>query len=107
MPSFKEMYKPALLSAKNLGKKTITTTIEAIYPEFITGNTGTSTERLVIEWDEGMQRLALNKTNGNILCKAFGDDYGEWVGKRIKISTVKTQYMGQTVDGLLVEPVKK
>lgn len=106
MPSFKEMYKPALLSAKTLAKKTLTLTIEDIKPETIKSNSGADKESLIIEADDGAIRISLNKTNGNILAKAWGDDYAEWVGKKVKVTTQKTQFMGTPCDGILLTPIK-
>jgi len=54
---------------------------------------------------EGHKPMVVNATNWDALADAFGDDSDEWVGRKIKIRCVKTQYAGKPVDGLRVEPL--
>ena len=46
-----------------------------------------------------------NKTNGNILCDAFGDDDKAWIGKKIKLKKVRQNVFGKMQDTIVVEPV--
>ena len=107
MPSFRDLYKKPLLSAKNLGKKTLTGVITTIYPETIKDPKGKTEDKLVLELDDDTTRIALNKGNAVALASAFGDDYTEWQGKKVKVLTQKTHFMGEQVDGLLVVPITK
>ena len=107
MPSFKDIYRTPLLSAKTLGKKTITGPIESVNVEPVKGQSGETQTKIVIEMCGGDIRIALNKGNAINLGKVLGEDYEKWVGKRVKVTTHPTQFMGQPVDGLLVEPSRK
>ena len=106
MPSIKDLYRPALLSAKSLAKKRIIGKIEAAYPESVKGTDKDSRTKVVIELDKGKVRIALNKTNALALAESFGDDYSLWVGKKIVVSTGPTTYMGNPTDGIIVRPTK-
>lgn len=107
MADFRDIYKTPLLSAKTLGKKTFVSTISMVYPETITDDKGHSKDTLIIELDDGDVRISLNKTNATELADAFGRDYNEWQGRKVKIGVTKREFMGKPCDGLLVSPVKK
>ena len=107
MADITDIYRTPLLSAKTLGKAVLTCTIEACYPETVTGEDKQSKDRLIIEMNDGDTRVSLNKTNAMLLAAAFGKDYDNWVGKKIKISTQKVDMRGTKVDGLLITPLKK
>jgi len=107
MSSARQYYKIALLSAKVLGKRTITSTINAAYPETVVGSDKTAKDRIIIEIEDGETRIALNKNNANALIEAYGDDYDEWNGKKVRVTTKPETYMGQPTMGLNVQSVKK
>ena len=46
-----------------------------------------------------------NKSSGNIMCEAWGDDTTKWVGKRFKITLVKVNVFGKIKDSIVVEPI--
>lgn len=106
MASFRDIYKKPLLSAKNLGKRVINAKILECYPETMTDKNNNSKDTLIIELDDNETRISLNKGNAVELAKSFGDDYTEWVGRRVKVTTHKTEYMGKSCDGLLVTAIK-
>lgn len=101
MADFRDIYKTPFMSAKTLGKKVLTVTISAAYPETI-GAAGESRDKLVIEWDDGDARVALNKTNAVELAKHYGRDWNEWVGKKVIVKVGPTSYMGKPCDGVFV-----
>ena len=107
MPSFRDLYKTPLLSAKRMTEKEIKGVITAVYPETIKGSDGKTSDRLVIEIGDAEFRLALNKGNAIRLGEKFGEEYDQWVGKKVSITKHKTQYMGSPTDGLLVTPLGK
>jgi hypothetical protein len=107
MASIKQVYKVALLSAKVLGKRKFTSTITASYLETVTGSDKSSKDRVIIEVEDGETRIALNKNNANNLAKVFGDDYEEWIGKKVLVGIKPEEYMGKKCDGLDIQPVKK
>lgn len=106
MASFKELYKPALLSADKLKKGIITGKIVNIGFEQVKGSDGDMKDRIIIELDDEKTRISLNKTNGNILADAYGDETDDWIGKKIKVTTAMTTFMGKPCPGLVLTPVK-
>lgn len=46
-----------------------------------------------------------NKSNGNAMVEAFGEDTDRWVGKRFKINLVKVRVFGKLKDSIVVEPL--
>ena len=45
-----------------------------------------------------------NKSNGNILVEAFGEDTEKWMGKRFKITMTKVRVFGKIKDSIVVDP---
>ena len=62
---------------------------------------------------EGSEKLAKeaektftpNKTNGNILVEAFGEETRNWIGKEFKIVMGKTTVFGKVKDTIIIEPL--
>jgi hypothetical protein len=54
---------------------------------------------------EDEKPMVLNASNLETLSDAFGDDTDAWPGHRIKVRCVRTQFQGNAVDGLRVEPI--
>ena len=46
-----------------------------------------------------------NKSNGNILVDAFGEETNKWVGKKFKITMAKVRVFGKIKDSIIVEPL--
>ena len=46
-----------------------------------------------------------NKSNGNILVEAFGDETSAWIGKRFKINLAKVRVFGKVKPSIVVEPL--
>lgn len=51
--------------------------------------------------------LVVNKTNGDVLAAAFGDDTRDWEGQEIELFAMPVQFQGKTVDGLRVRVPRK
>jgi hypothetical protein len=48
--------------------------------------------------------LVLNKTNGNMLCKLYGDDTDDWVGRLVQLTSMTTEFSGKVVDCIRLRP---
>ena len=46
-----------------------------------------------------------NKSNGNVLVEAFGEDTSKWMGRQFKIELVKTKVFGKVKPSIVVEPL--
>lgn len=50
--------------------------------------------------------LVMNKTNGNNIAAAYGDDMDTWTGAMIALYPARVDFQGRTVDAVRVRPVK-
>ena len=46
-----------------------------------------------------------NKSNGNVMVEAWGEDTDKWVGKRFKIELGKVNVFGKFKDSIMVKPL--
>ena|SRR3990167_2075910 len=59
----------------------------------------------VIYFHELEKGLVLNATNGKTICKLYGEEMEEWVGKKIAIFCKDDiEYAGELVSGIRVRP---
>ena len=62
-------------------------------------------EKWVLYFAECEKGLALNSTNGKILCKLFGEEMNDWPGKRIAVYVKDdVEYAGETVSAIRIRP---
>lgn len=47
-----------------------------------------------------------NKTNGNILTEAFGEETKNWIGKKFKIDLVKVRVFKELKNSIIVVPLE-
>ena len=80
-------------------KQDMTVTITSCLKETV----GQDDERkLVLRFENGGRAMILNKTNGDTLADAYGDDYDTWAGHEITLFVVPNVYQGKP--GLRVRP---
>ena len=64
---------------------------------------------LQVMFDDGKEKkektFTPNKSNGNILVEAYGEDTLTWVGKTFKIELTKVRVYGKVKDSIVVEPL--
>ena len=60
---------------------------------------------LQVTFNDGEKIYTPNKSNGNILVEAYGDDTEKWVGKRFKITLTKVRVFGKVKNSIIVEPL--
>jgi len=53
---------------------------------------------------ENEKTFTPNKSNGNILVEAFGEDTLAWIGKTFKIELTKVRVFGKVKDSIVVVP---
>lgn len=61
--------------------------------------------RFDIENNGKEKTFSPNKSNGNVMTDAWGDDTEGWVGKRFKISLAKVNVFGKFKNSIVVEPI--
>jgi len=58
-----------------------------------------------VKMGESEKTFTPNKSNGNILVEAFGEDTSAWIGKTFKITLTKVRVFGKLKDSIVVEPL--
>lgn len=61
--------------------------------------------KLVVYFKEIEQGLVLNKTNGKMLVKNFGDETDAWVGQPVELYVAEVEYQGETQLGIRIRSV--
>jgi len=67
--------------------------------EMIGGDTHAK-QKIVLTLDKIEKKLALNKTNAQIITEAYGNETDGWVGKKIYLQLTKRQFQGNVVDAI-------
>lgn len=61
--------------------------------------------RFDLEGAKSEKTFTPNKSNGNVMVEAWGDDTDKWVGKRFKIALGKVNVFGKFKNSIIVEPL--
>lgn len=104
MPHWKQLLNPDYLGAYSLEPGTDKIlTIKSIVREMITGTGGKKEECPVCHWHEQEKPMILNATNLKTIAKMYGNDYDQWIGKRVQIYVDHhVEAFGEIVDGLRI-----
>lgn len=62
-------------------------------------------KKLVLEFEEIGEKLALNTTNTQILGGAYGMESDAWVGKKLTLFLTKVKFQGNLTDSVQVKAV--
>jgi hypothetical protein len=93
-----EAFPSKWLKAADIGDDPMTLTIASHkMAEMQDGN-----RKPAIYFEEDDRGLILNKTNGNTIAAAYGDDMLDWNGQRIQLISVPVDMQGKTVDAIRV-----
>lgn len=57
---------------------------------------------LVVGFAEIPERFGLNRVNGERLQELFGDETGDWIGKRITLFKTQVKFKGDLVPGIRI-----
>ena len=55
--------------------------------------------------EEAEKTFTPNKSNGNILMEAFGEDTSKWIGRQFKITLQRVRVFGKMKPSIIVEPL--
>jgi len=107
MPSFRDAFPSKWLKAADCTPPLEVTIARASFEDV---GSGTNTQRKLVLYfrERENQGFVLNITNANLIAGLFGtDDYDQWVGRRIRLVSVKVQFKDKMVDGIRVEPTRR
>ena len=107
MPSWKDLYNQNnFLNLERLGSKTLIGEIERAEPHQSSFK-GKEITRLVLDVSSIDARISLNQESCASLSKAFGEDYDEWVGKKVRVKRGSVKFGEGSVPAICVEPLSK
>ena len=87
--SFDELFPGKYIKAGEFKGKDVTLTVTKVEREMLSNGTGGEEGAAVVSFEETEKQFVMNKTNGVCLRAMFGDDTGEWIGKRVTLHAVK------------------
>lgn len=80
-------------------------TIQSFEKENLGKPGGKQEMKWVIAFRELEKRLGLNSTNGKTICKLYGDEMDDWIGKKIILYTKDdVEFQGELVSAIRVRP---
>ena len=62
-------------------------------------------KKLKLSFSETTSVLLLNRTNADAIAEKFGDDFTKWMGKKIKLLVINTNFKGQKTPGMMAFPL--
>src|SRR5262245_27650905 len=95
-----EAFPSKYLKAVDLGGKTLTKRIAYCEMEKVGMN---GDEKPVLHFVNEDRGLVLNKTNGNVLGDAWGDESESWRGRTIRLAPTRVPFQGKMTDSIRVE----
>ena len=100
MTNINEIYQSKYLSYSDLqGKEPIVTVTQVEVAKMDDGEV-----KLCIYVNNRPKGIILNKTNAKSIAALYGDESGAWIGKRVKLVTVWTEYAGKPVQAIRIVP---
>jgi hypothetical protein len=100
MTNINEIYQSNYLTAADLQGKEPTVTITQV--EVAKMNDGQA--KLCIYVNNKPKGVVLNKTNARAIAALYGDESARWVGKKVKLVTVWTDFQGKPVQAIRIIP---
>lgn len=101
---FDDLYGNQYLAASDV-KRPFTTTIETVEMVDFARQGERKKMKAVLTLKGVKKPLVVNKTNALSLSEAYGKDFDDWIDKRIKVQSERTQFGGKPVMGLRYYPI--
>ncbi|MFQ5686188.1 MAG: hypothetical protein ACE5GV_05955 [Candidatus Scalindua sp.] len=91
--SVSEIYKGNFYKGSDFenGKECTLVISDAVIEDLEDRKTGKKSRKIILEFENKQERLALNKTNAKLIAKKLGDEEKEWVGHSIILFGIPTQ----------------
>jgi hypothetical protein len=99
-----ETFPSKYVKSSDLNGKDVTLTIDRVTVEDL--GEGAKKETKPILYFRGTEKgMVCNKTNANTICRLYGPETDNWIGKRILVGTSWVDFAGDQVLALRVRPV--
>lgn len=100
MTNVNDIYQSNYLTASDLQGKEPTVSITEV--QVAKMNDGQP--KLCVYVNNRPKGIVLNKTNAKAIAMLYGDESNRWIGKKIKLVTVWTDYQGKPVQAIRIVP---
>lgn len=105
MANWMDIYKGGgFYTLDQLGNKTLTGEIVTCEPVERTIKKSTAT-KLEITLDVDDKPIILNQDSCKALAKAFGNDYDDWIGQKVRVAKGKVAFGKGSVPAIVVSPL--
>lgn len=85
----------------------VNVTIKGVRCEEMQDNEGAKEDKPVLYFNQHAKGMVLNKTNGDRISAAYGDESDDWRGKTITLYTEVVSAFGKTTNAIRVRIAKK
>jgi hypothetical protein len=99
--SFDELYPGNFIKAGEFQGKAVTLTITTVKREMLSNGAGGEEGAVTVSFHETPKQFVMNKTNAVCLRAMWGDDSGDWIGKKVTLHPVKDD-SGLSESGLCI-----
>jgi len=109
MPDYRKMFDADYIGAWDLQDPTgrlidVSLTINKVEAGTISGTSGRKSKKPVLHFRATPKGLVVNKTNGKIIARLYGNNTDQWIGKRITLYATTTTFGADTVECIRVRP---
>lgn len=95
------------LSAEQLGDKPMDVCIDKVTSMAQTKGEKAGKEQLVLHFGDGVKPLPLNATNAKTCIKELSAETLAWVGAKVRLNVVPTEFAGQPTKGIRLAVIQK
>ncbi len=99
---FSEMFPSKFLKAADLNGNSVNAIIEQVEIQDVVGQGKKQDHKPVVFFQGKEKGLVCNKTNGQAIADAYGDDTEAWQGKELEVYPDRTSFQGKLVDCIRV-----
>lgn len=93
---YSEQYDGNFIEAITLPRdKPVELTIKSIEPANTRKVLKGLIDKPIVLFEESPKELVLNKTNGRMICKLYGNNMDSWIGKKVKIFQARVSAFGE------------
>lgn len=83
--TYDQLFPGRFIKAGEMHGRPVTLTVKDVYLDQLEDESGREKPQAVIAFNETPREMALNKTNAQCIVSMFGQDSGDWIGKRITL----------------------
>ena len=104
VPHWRSLIESKYLSHFELNGRDVSVTIKSVVLADVVGTGGKKSKKALMMFEGKQKGMVAGATVLKTIARIHGDDYAQWVGKRITIYPTTTEASGETVGTIRVRP---